>query len=103
MSLLRMGNLTVADFMNNVGAAATPAEIDWLERWRTDNASFTDPDAFHIFDDPAISIVIGKGCMNRTIDVWKRIDARQKFNREVGFYPAAVREEGEGDGYHQDR
>ena len=45
------------------------------------------------FDDPAISIVIGAACMNRTIDVWKRIDARQKFNQEVGFYPAATNQE----------
>ncbi|MFJ4173380.1 hypothetical protein [Microbacterium sp. NPDC089696] len=85
-----MGNLNVAQFMERVGGAATPAEVEWLERWRTNDANFTDPERFHIFDDPAISIVIGAGCLNRTADVWKRINARQTFNREVGLYPAAT-------------
>lgn len=93
--LIRFGNLTVAQFMERVGGAATPDEIEWLERWRTDAANFTDPDRFHIFDAPGISIVIGAGCMNRTIDVWKRINARQAFNREVGFYPATSPLEGQ--------
>jgi hypothetical protein len=90
-----MGNLTVAQFMERVGAAATPEEVEWLERSRTDTAQFTNSDKFHIFDDPAISIVIGADAMNRTIDVWKRINARQEFNREVGFYPATTESEGE--------
>lgn len=93
---LRLGNLTVAQFMERVEGAATPDEIEWLERWRTDDANFSDPDAFHVFDDPAISIVIGAGCMNRTGDVWKRINSRRAFNREVGFYPARVEVGGEG-------
>ena len=89
---IRLGNLTVAQFMERVGAAATPEEVEWLERWRTDEANFTAPGKFHIFDDPAISIVIGAACLNRTLATWKRIDARQKLNQEVRFYPAALQE-----------
>jgi hypothetical protein len=86
--ILRFGNLTVAQFMDSVGAAATSEEIAWLEKRRTNEANFTDSRKFHIFDDPRICIVIGAGCLAETELVWRRIDERQPFNREVGFYPA---------------
>lgn len=88
--ILRLGNLTVAQFMERVGGDATPGEVAELEAARTDEANFTDPTRFHIFDDPGISIVIGADCLTDTLPVWQRINARRPFNREVGFYPAGT-------------
>jgi hypothetical protein len=85
---LKLGNLTVTQFAEKVGAEFTEEEVALLETHRSDLAEFSDPNAFHIFDTPAISIHIGQvAATNEVLDVFKRANARRAFNREIGFYP----------------
>lgn len=86
--ILQIGNLTVEEFIKRVDGDATTEEIDLLESYRTDKATFTNQTQFHIFDNPGISIVIGSDCLGRTGSLWKKINSRKTFNREVNFYPA---------------
>lgn len=85
--LIKLGNLTVQQFMERVGAEATPEEITLLESYRTDTAENHDPRKFHIFKDPAISIHIGSAALREVGPVFARINGRRAFNREVTFYP----------------
>ena len=87
MSLIRFGNLTVQQFADKVGADFTADEIAALESQRTDHAEFTDPAKFHIFDDPAVCIVIGTEAERDALPVFCAADGRRSFNRQVSFYP----------------
>ena len=87
---IRFGNLTLEKFAEKVGADFTAEELATLNECRTDLANFTDPDKFHIFDHPAVVVVIGKRAMAATEHIWVAADTRAKFNREVTFFPAAV-------------
>jgi len=50
----------------------------------------TDPNGFHIFDDPRISITIGSEAVSgRVAEAFKAANARKAFNREVTFYPSS--------------
>lgn len=85
--ILKLGNLTVKRFAELVGADFTEEEAALLELYRTDLAGSKDPERFHIFEDPAISIHIGAGAMVATIGTWTAANERKPFNREIGFYP----------------
>lgn len=84
---LRLGNLTVEQFGELVGADLTAEEIAMLETYRTDRADFTDPAKFHIFEHPAVSVVIGQVAFAEAAPVFIAANDRKPFNREVGFYP----------------
>ena len=84
---LRLGNLTVKEFAKLVEADFTEEELALLESHRTSTASFTDQSKFHIFQDPAISISIGKVALEATLSIWQQANSRKPFNREVGLYP----------------
>ena len=83
---IRFGNLTVTHFAQRVGAEFTPEEIETLESYRTEEAEFSDPNKFHIFEDPAVCVVIGPVALEATKSIWVGADARKQFNRPVGFY-----------------
>lgn len=99
---LRLGNLTVAQFAERVHAEIQPDELAWLEERRTNDANFTDPTKFHIFDSPRVMVVIGAECYDETLSTWQLINARRLFNPEVPFYPASKHAEvvGETDAEH---
>lgn len=85
--LIKFGNMTVKEFATAVGADFTAEELDYLESKRSDIAEFTDPEAFHIFNDPAISIHLGQlAYQGRVVEVFKAANDRVKFNREVSFH-----------------
>lgn len=84
-----LGNLTVAQFAERVGASFTDDELELLESHRSNNAQSIPADKFHIFDSPAISVYIGADALGAPLDAFKAANARQPFNREVGFYPAS--------------
>jgi hypothetical protein len=86
---LRLGNLTVKQFAARVGSMVSEADEAELESYRTNDASFTDPTKFHIFSDPAPSIVIGADALTATLPIWQRMHREAPFDREVGFYSAA--------------
>jgi len=86
--LLRFGNLTVKQFAARVMSMVSEADEAELESYRTDDANFTDPTKFHIFEDPGISIVIGSEALDATLPIWRRLHREAPFDREVGFYPA---------------
>jgi hypothetical protein len=84
---LRFGNLTVAEFAERVGTEFTAEELALLESYRTSTASFAEPDKFHIFDDPAISISIGAIALAATQQIWVDADRDNPFNQKINFYP----------------
>lgn len=88
---LRMGNLTVRQFADRVNADFSDNEVEFLEDLRTDVAQFEDSNRFHIFDDPAISVVVGREAMPAVIDTFTTANSRRAFTREVSFYPATNR------------
>ena len=88
--IIKFGNLNMAQFATAVGADFTPEELGFLESRRSSNASMTDPNGFHIFDDPRISITIGSEAVRgRVAEFFKAANARKTFNREVTFYPSS--------------
>jgi len=86
---IRFGNMTVDQFAAAVGAKFTPVQSATLESYRSDRAEFTDPDKFHIFDDPAITISIGSKALAETKAIWLAANELSPFKREVSFYPIA--------------
>lgn len=82
---LRFGNLTPEAFAERVGASFTPAELDTLNHFWSQNAKLTGPDQFHIFDDPSITISIGS-VDALPLQVFQAANARKPFNRPVDFY-----------------
>ncbi|MEJ7648672.1 MAG: hypothetical protein WKF57_06525 [Nakamurella sp.] len=83
------GNLTVAQFAEQVGAEFTAAELAELESHRTDFARSGDPGTFHIFDNPAVQVHIGAAAMADTRHIWEAANNRALFNRPVSFFPLA--------------
>lgn len=82
---LRFGNLTPEAFAERVGTSFTPAELDTLNHFWSQNAKLTGADQFHIFDDPSITISIGS-VDALPLQVFQAANARQPFNRPVSFY-----------------
>lgn len=87
---IKFGNLTVREFAEKVGTEFTDEEVEILESHRSDPATFDDPDKFHIFLDPAISINIGAEAFESTKAIWVAANARKPFNREISFHPLSV-------------
>lgn len=86
--LMVLGNLTVAQFAERVGTSFTDDELALLEAHRSADAQTIPADKFHIFDSPAISIYIGADALGAPLEAFKAANERQKFNREVSFFPA---------------
>lgn len=84
---IRLGNLTVQQFAERVGATFTDEEAATLEVHRSDKAQLTDPSKFHIFEDPALSITIGSDAAKSVLPIFQAADARTQFNQSVPFYP----------------
>lgn len=83
---IRFGNLTVRQFADSVGADFADEQIEQLEAYRTDEAMFTDESKFHIFEDPAISVVLGDVAFDETFELFRAANERQSFTREVSFH-----------------
>lgn len=86
-----LGNLSVRQFAERVGTQFDPADLEVLESHRTNEAQFTDPAKFHIFDSPAINIYIGSVAMRETEMIWQRAHRQYPFDRPVSFYPIPER------------
>lgn len=88
--LMVLGNLTVRQFAERVGAEFTDEEVERLELYRTNTAEFSDTAKFHIFDSPAINVYVGEVALKEAVPIFVAANERKKFNREVSFYPAST-------------
>ena len=84
---IKFGNLTVAQFEKRVGTEFTEEERATLEGLRTDKANFERSNAFHIFDDPAITIDVGVQAFSIVRPIMQAAQDRAPFNQPVSFYP----------------
>lgn len=84
---LRFGNLTVNQFADRVGAVFTDEEIETLEAARSHQASVTDPGQFHIFDDPALVVTLGRDAVESVLPIFAAANDRSEFTQPVSFYP----------------
>lgn len=83
---IKFGNLTVDEFAEAISADFTRQEREFLESKRTDTAEFTNPDAFHIFKDPSISVHLGQDAYSgRVAEIFKAANERSIFTQEVAF------------------
>lgn len=83
---IKLGNMTVKQFADAVGADFTDDEMEYLESKRCDLAEFTNPEGFHIFEDPSISINLGqKAYAGRVVETFKAANNRKEFTRKVVF------------------
>lgn len=85
--LIRFGNLTVRELADMVAADLTDAEVAQLESYRTDHAVFSAPDKFHIFNDPALVVVLGADAIAPVIAIFQTAHERRPFAGRIDFLP----------------
>lgn len=78
---IRFGNLSIEKFSERTGWDFSEEDIKWLKEHRTDIASFTDKDKFHIFDAP-FCIVVGEDILEKLKEMLIKYNSATETKRQ---------------------
>ena len=79
------GNLTVEQLEARLETKLTKTDRVFLEKHRTDNASFSENDKFHIFDMP-LCIHSGADVVTKVEDILRKYNKRKLFKANIAIY-----------------